>query len=175
MNLLSFVSIAISAAIAAQPVYVQSNIEVEQHLVSHDEIQSDSHEKAIKKVLTELANRIFMAEHALSAFYQLAYEQPSLFEEFNKQEMMSMLREAAGLLFTTRQYADKHHILLERLASFEKVLNAFTQLFEYAKYKQDMDKVVLSRVGKENIGLTFEHGTSKEEIRQKLFGLRRTV
>jgi len=86
-----------------------------------------------------------------------------------------MLREAAGLLFTTRQYTDEHPILLERLASFEKVLNAFTQLFEYAKYKQEMDNVVLSRMGKENIGLTFEQGVTREEIREKLFSLRRTV
>jgi len=75
MNLLSLVSIAISAAISAQPIYTQSKISIAQNVVDSAKAQSDEMEDvATEKALSELANRIFMAEHTLSAFYLLAYQ-----------------------------------------------------------------------------------------------------
>ncbi|WP_386686822.1 hypothetical protein [Lonepinella sp. MS14437] len=156
MTSLGLVNMAISSAIAAQPMYVHWDTATQQN----QHIESD---------LKELADSIFMAERNLSAFYQLAYHQPSLLETFNKKEMLAMLNASAGLIASAKKYAENYPLLLQRLSSFETTLSQFTQLFEYAKYKQEMDAVMTQRVNGE-IAHSFANGANQNDIRQALFG-----
>lgn len=163
MASLGLVSMAIASAIAGvpQPHYNTQYSEVK-HIVSEPE-------EATEAEIQELTERIFMAEKNLSGFYQLAKTRLSIFESFAEGELMSLFKESARLLFSTKQYAEEGSLMFEYLTRFEDSLNKLTKLFQSYEYKKEADRVLLSRVNSP-IVVSFDKNSSDEELRQFIFG-----
>ncbi|MDH2998491.1 hypothetical protein A1D22_10810 [Pasteurellaceae bacterium LFhippo2] len=169
MSSLSLVSTAVASAIAvAQPFHTSQEYQAISNVLSYEE-------SVIGVDITELTNRIFMAERTLYALYQLATKHNIIFKQSSEIEWMNMFKESAGLLFYCKQYALENQDMSECLIQFEETLNKITYLFKACKYQQRTDEVVMDRLYNSSkiIGLKFDGSLSREEKRQQLLSKRR--
>ena len=169
MSSLNLVSAAVASAVMiAQPIDLPKQHQSISHILHYEELVTGVD-------ITELTNRVFMAERVLFALYQIASKQHLIFKQSTEIEWLNMFKEAAGLLFYCQRYAQKGSELETVLNQFKDTLDKITHLFKACEYQKRAEEVLNDRLYTETqtVNLKFDGTLSREEKRALLLSKRR--
>lgn len=154
-------NIAISSAIAVTPLSFNPP--------SYDEIhiQPPQVEQSSEAMSAKMREALFMAEKILAAFYQVAAQDPQLFDQIEAEELSALFDNSKQLLASVSHF--KQGRSGELVQRFSQTLAKTDQLYQSYEYKKEADRVLLPRANGP-IAASFDHTSSEEEIRKFIFG-----